>query len=136
MNINFTKKQVFGLLALSISMIFVLAPIAVRLENGNLSLNSNSAFAQSVTVIKPSCTINANPHTLNKGQSSIISWTSQRAVFRNLVAHNGSTAYKSVLVSANSSIQAFPPVSVTYTLHVKNAAGDISTCSTRVTVTQ
>jgi hypothetical protein len=84
-----------------------------------------------VTVIPPpppSCSITANPSTIDSGKSSTLAWTSANADSASL--DNGIGA-----VALNGSHEVTPTNTTTYTLKVTNVVGD-SSCSATVTVNQ
>ncbi len=75
----------------------------------------------------PACQLTAEPSTIGKGQSSMLSWTSENATDVDLEPGVGK-------VQANGSTSVSPDDSTTYTLTVKGSAGQNS-CQARVTVT-
>jgi hypothetical protein len=75
----------------------------------------------------PVCEITGNPHTITRGSSAQLSWTSQNAVSANLNQSIGAVA-----VNGNRSVN--PNDTTTYTLTVRNSAGVEATCTKTITV--
>ena len=76
----------------------------------------------------PVCTLTAEPTTIESGQSSTLSWTSQNATSLDLQPGIGT-------VQASGSQSASPSDSTTYTMTATGEGGS-ATCTARVTVTQ
>lgn len=81
--------------------------------------------------VGPSVDISANPMTINPGESSILTWTSQNATEVVLSKTNvpGITQYQ---LSGSVSVQ--PATTTTYTITVKNASGVEAADSVTVTI--
>jgi peptidoglycan-associated lipoprotein len=75
----------------------------------------------------PTCTLTAEPSTIEKGQSATLSWSSQNATDLNLQPGPGK-------VEAQGSTSVSPTESTTYTLNITGPGGS-SSCTARVTVT-
>ncbi len=75
----------------------------------------------------PSCTISANPTSIQNGQSSVVSWTSNNATSASLTGFGA--------VSTGGSVQVSPTQTTTYTLTVTGPGGTAN-CNTTVVVTQ
>jgi hypothetical protein len=76
--------------------------------------------------VNPSCTIYANPTSINEGQSSTITWNSTNADSATLSSFGS--------VSLNGSKNVSPSNTTTYTLTVRNDNGKTATCDTTVVV--
>jgi len=102
--------------------------IVIRVEN---AVGSNICFATViVTQPLPSCTISATPSTINAGDQTTITWTSQNATSATLEV-SGTGAI--VPIPLNGSSVHSPNVTTTYILTVTNGRGE-GTCSATVTV--
>jgi hypothetical protein len=84
-----------------------------------------------VVVPAPSCVLNANPTTIDAGNSSRLTWTAQNAVTGTInqgvgeVNPNNAGAFRNVS----------PSNTTTYTMTVTNSAGVTATCARTITVT-
>ncbi len=77
----------------------------------------------------PSCVINANPSTINKGSSSTLTWTTTNATEATINQSIGAVA-----VGSNKTRSVSPTATITYTMTVKNKDGKSANCNTTVTV--
>lgn len=75
----------------------------------------------------PVCTLTGNPHTINRGSSAELTWTSQNAVSASFNQGIGAVA-----VNGNRSVS--PNDTTAYTLTVKNSAGVEAVCTKTITV--
>jgi hypothetical protein len=76
----------------------------------------------------PTCSLSANPATINQGQSSTLTWTTLGSPTAASISNIGAVS------PTGGSVNVSPTVSTAYTLTVSNAAGS-GTCSAAVTVT-
>jgi peptidoglycan-associated lipoprotein len=81
----------------------------------------------------PTALLAATPQSIEKGQSSTLSWQTTNAQEISIDAAGTTTETLGVL-QPNGSLQVTPPESTTYTLYAKGPGGK-KTASTRVTVT-
>ncbi|RJQ35488.1 hypothetical protein C4556_00095 [Candidatus Parcubacteria bacterium] len=116
--------------------------VALNDSHAEHNLTSNTTFTLTVTgpggtancqttitvqqAQTPSCTISANPSSIQTGGSSYLTWSSSNAVSATL------TNFGNVGVNGNQTV--YPLHTTTYTLTVYNAQGQSAQCQTTVTV--
>lgn len=104
-------------------------------RNGSLSIDNVSVTNSASTppppptpTPVPTCTLTATPDTIEKGQQSVLTWTTQYASSTSI--DNGVIATATTSGSANVS----PSSTTLYTLHATGAGGTVQ-CTKTVTVT-
>lgn len=102
--------------------------LTVMGTNGQTVTCQTSVVVQNIVNQVPYCTIYANPTSVQRGQSAMITWTSQNAQSAQLSSVGS--------VGVNGSMNVTPYQPTTYTLTVWSATGQQATCSASIQMNQ
>ena len=117
-------------LGLAVLVVFVGLTTVLPILESDIDASPQAAavaYMRATPVGEPSCIISAHPQVAERGEEVSLAWSSENVEDLFLMGDLGE-------VSANGGAFVTPEQSQVYTLYVRSISGEVSSCSTSVTV--